>query len=72
MYQLFSPSKAEGYSHVSLVVAADLLDPDVVLGVHKGLSGGVGLGQRHHAGYVLELTVVLHLHLHIHIHCLVV
>lgn len=50
-------------AHVGLVVGADLLDSDVVLGVHEGLGGGVGLGQSHHAGDVLELHVVVHLHL---------
>lgn len=49
--------------HVGFVVCADLLDSDVVLGVDEGLGGGVRLGQSHHAGYVLELHVVVHLHL---------
>lgn len=49
--------------HVGLVVGADLLDSDVVFGVDQRLGGGVGLGQSHHAGYVLELHVVIHLHL---------
>lgn len=49
--------------HVGFVVGADLLDPDVVFGVDERFRGGVGLGQSHHAGYVLELHVVLHLHL---------
>lgn len=46
--------------HVSLVVAADLLDADVVLGLDVGLGGGVGPGQRHHAGDVLEILWVFH------------
>lgn len=50
-------------AHVGLVVGADLLDSDVVLGVHEGLGGGVRLGEGHHAGDVLELHVVVHLHL---------
>lgn len=49
--------------HVGFVVGADLLDPDVVFGVDERLRGGVGLGQGHHAGYVLELHVVVHLYL---------
>lgn len=49
--------------HVGFVVGADLLDSDVVFGVDERFRGRVRLGQRHHAGYVLELHVVLHLHL---------
>lgn len=51
---------AEGLKllHVSLVVAADLLDADVVLGVHVGLGGGVRPGQGHHADDVLEVLLV--------------
>lgn len=44
--------------HVSLVVAADLLDADVVLGLHVGLGGGVRPGQGHHADDVLEVLLV--------------
>ena len=46
--------------HVSLVVVADLLDADVVLGLDVGFGGGVGPGQSHHAGDVLEVLLVLH------------
>lgn len=51
------------YIHVGFVVWADLLDPDVVLGVDERLCGGVRLGESHDAGYVLELGVILYLHL---------
>lgn len=44
--------------HVSLVVAANLLDADVVLGLYVGLGGGVGPGQGHHADDVLEVLLV--------------
>lgn len=44
--------------HVSLVVAADLLDADVVLGLHVGLGSGVRPGQGHHADDVLEVLLV--------------
>lgn len=44
--------------HVSLVVAANLLDADVVLGLHVGLGGGVRPGQGHHADDVLEVLLV--------------
>ena len=46
--------------HVRFVVVANLLDPDVVLGLDEGLGGGVGPSQRHHAGDVLEVFLVLH------------
>lgn len=49
--------------HVSLVVAADLLDADVVLGLHVGLGGGVRPGQGHHADDVLEVLLVFNLDL---------
>lgn len=51
------------YTHVGLVVAADLLDADVVFGLDVGFGGGVGPGQRHHAGNVLEVLLVLHFNL---------
>lgn len=44
--------------HVRLVVAADLLDADVILGLDVGLSGGVCTGQSHHAGDVLKVLLV--------------
>jgi len=56
-------SLVSGPLHVSLVVAADLLDADVVLGLDVALRGGVGPRQRHHAGYVLEVLRALHLNL---------
>lgn len=49
--------------HVGLVVRTNLLDSYVVLGVNKRFCGGVGLGESHDTGYVLELTVIVHLHL---------
>lgn len=52
------------YVHVGFVVGANLLDPDVVLGVNERLCGGVCLGESHNTGYVLELTVIVHLHLY--------
>ena len=48
------------HSHVSLVVGANLLDPDVILGINERLCSGVGLGEGHHAGNVLEIVVVFH------------
>ena len=48
------------HSHVSLVVGANLLDPDVILGINERLCGSVGLGEGHHAGNVLEVVVVFH------------
>lgn len=50
-------------SHVCLVVTAYLLDPDVIFGVYEGLSGGVGLSECYHAGYVLKIVVVVYLDL---------
>lgn len=47
-------------SHVGLVVAADLLDADVVFGLDVGLGGGVRPGQSHDAGDVLEVLLALH------------
>lgn len=46
--------------HVGLVVVANLLDADVVLGLDVGLGGGVGPGQSHHADDVLEVLLVFH------------
>lgn len=51
-------------SRTSFVVIANLLDPDVVLGVDERFGGGVCLGESHDTGYVLELTVIVHLHLY--------
>lgn len=48
------------FLHVSLVVVADLLDADIILGLDVGLGGGVGPGQSHHAGDVLEVLLVFH------------
>ena len=50
-------------SHVSLVVAADLLDADVIFGLDVGLGGGVGPGQSHHTGDVLEVLLVFNFNL---------
>lgn len=49
--------------HVSLVVVADLLDADVILGLDKGLSGGIGPGQSQHTDDVLEVLLVFNLDL---------
>lgn len=46
--------------HVGLVVVADFLDPDVVLRQDVWLRGGIGSGQRHHTGNILEVKFVLH------------
>jgi len=54
------PPWCENALHVRLVVVADLLDADVVLGQDVGLGGGVGPGHRHHAGDVLEVLLVFH------------
>lgn len=48
------------HSHVSLVIVAYLLDPDVILGVNERLCCGVGLGEGYHASNVLEVVVVFH------------
>lgn len=49
--------------HVGLVVAADLLDADVVFGLDVGFGGGVGPGKSHHTGDVLEVLLVFHFNL---------
>lgn len=49
--------------HVSFVVRADFLDPDVVFGVDKWLCSAVGLSDSHHACDVLEVTNIVHLDL---------
>lgn len=48
------------HSHISLVVVAYLLDPDVILGVNKRLCCGICLGEGHHTSNVLEVVVVFH------------
>lgn len=48
------------HSHVSLVVVAYLLDPDVILGVNERLCCGIGLGESYHASNILEVIVVFH------------
>lgn len=48
------------YSHVCFVVSTNFLDPDVVLGVYKGLCSAVGLGNSHHTSNVLEITYIVH------------
>lgn len=57
------PQCSSRFSHVRFVVAADLLDADVVLGVHEGFGRGVGFSDRHHTGDVLEVIRRLHLYL---------
>lgn len=51
------------YSHVSFVIRADLLDPDVIFRVNERLCGCVGLSDGHNARNVLEVTVIVHFHL---------
>lgn len=46
--------------HVCLVVSADFLDPDVILGVYKWLCGTVGLSDGHHTCDILEVTHIVH------------
>lgn len=46
--------------HVCLVVVANLLDADVILGLNVGFGGGIGPGQSHHADDVLEILLILH------------
>lgn len=46
--------------HVRLVVVADLLDADIVLGPDVGLGGGVGPSQSHHASDILEVLLVFY------------
>lgn len=58
-----SRSSIAMHSHVSLVVAANFLDSDVVLGVNERLGGGVGFGHGYYAGHVPEVVLVLNLDL---------
>lgn len=58
--------QVESNLHVGFVVCADLLDPDVILGLNERLSGAVCLGESHDTGYVLELTVIVNLNLQNH------
>lgn len=57
--------------HVGLVVVADLLDTDVVLGLDVGLGGGVGSSQCHHTYDVLEVLLVFNFDLLERVHLLV-
>lgn len=54
-----SHSSIATHSHVSLVVAADFLDSDVILGVNEGLGGGIGSCHGYYAGHVPEVVLVL-------------
>lgn len=47
------------HSHVSLVVGADFLDSDVVLGVNERLGGGIGFCHGYYAGHIPEVVLVL-------------
>lgn len=48
-----------GYNlHVSLVIISNLLDVDVIEGIHIKLGGGVTSTHAHHPRYVLEVVVV--------------
>jgi len=49
--------------HVGFVIRADLLDPDVILGVDERLSGCVCLSDGHDTCDVLEVTVIVNFHL---------
>lgn len=50
-------------SHVGFVIVTDLLDAHVILGVDERLRRGVGLGQGHYAGNVLEVILAVHFNL---------
>lgn len=45
--------------HISFVVSAYLLDPDVILGINERFCSGVGLSDGHHTGNVLEIAVIV-------------
>lgn len=48
-----------GYNlHVRLVIISNLLDVDVIEGIHIKLGGGVTSTHAHHPRYVLEVVVV--------------
>lgn len=47
------------HSHVSLVIVADFLDSDVILGVDEWLGGGVGSCHGYNARHVPEVVLVL-------------
>lgn len=47
------------HSHVSLVVAANFLDADVIFGVNEWLGGGIGFCHGYYAGHVPEVVLVL-------------
>lgn len=47
------------HSHVSLVVAANFLDSDVIFGVDEWLRGGIGFCHGYYAGHVPEVVLVL-------------
>lgn len=51
------------HSHVSLVIVADFLDSDVILGVDEWLGGGVGSCHGYDARHVPEIVLVLNLDL---------
>lgn len=57
------PAAVPTHSHVSLVVVADLLDSDVILGIDEGLCCGIGLSEGHHTSNILEVVVVFHFYL---------
>lgn len=53
------PGVLLGYNlHVSLVIISNLLDVDVIEGIHIKLGGGVTSTHAHHPRYVLEVVVV--------------
>lgn len=58
-----SPAAETTHSHVSLVIVANFLDTDVVLGIDERLSSGVGFCHGYNAGHVLEVILVLNFYL---------
>ena len=51
------------YSHKCLVVAANLLNVDIVLAVDIGFGGGVAVSHCNHTGDILEVIMVVDLYL---------
>lgn len=55
--------REQKHLHVSLVIVTNLLNADIVLCVNKRLRCGIGLGQGHDTGNVLEVILIVHFHL---------
>lgn len=51
--------------HVGLVIVSNLLDVDVIKGIHVELGGGVTPTHAHHPRYILEVVVVRNSDLHV-------